>query len=131
MKIVFDSNVLLAAFATRGLCEALFTLCVEAHDVIISEAILSEVEEHLVDKFDASTRRVEEVARFLKGHCIFAEPTMLKPTDCRDPDDLPILGTAVASRADVLVSGDKDLLVVKRFQGTLILSPRQLYERLR
>ena len=43
---------------------------------------------------------------------------------CRDPDDIKILGLAVASNADYIVTGDKDLLVLKSFQGILILNPR-------
>lgn len=48
-----------------------------------------------------------------------------------DVDDLPVLGTAVAGRADCLITGDKQLLELSDYQGILILSPRQFYEGLR
>jgi predicted nucleic acid-binding protein len=50
---------------------------------------------------------------------------------CRDPADAPVLGTAVSGRADLLVTGDADLLVLKRYRGIAIVSPRQCYERMR
>jgi predicted nucleic acid-binding protein len=48
---------------------------------------------------------------------------------CRDPDDLPVLGTAVAGNANVLVTGDDDLLTLREFQGMAILSPREFHDR--
>jgi predicted nucleic acid-binding protein len=48
---------------------------------------------------------------------------------CRDPDDLPVLGTAVAGGASVLVTGDEDLLTLHEFQGIVILSPREFHDR--
>ena len=47
-----------------------------------------------------------------------------------DPDDLPILGTAVAARADLLVTGNRDLVELKRHGGIRIVTPRECYEHL-
>jgi predicted nucleic acid-binding protein len=44
MRIVLDTNVIVAAFAARGLCADVFEVCLENHTIIISEFILSEVE---------------------------------------------------------------------------------------
>jgi predicted nucleic acid-binding protein len=48
---------------------------------------------------------------------------------CRDLDDLAVLGAAIAAEADMIVSGDSDLLVLKNFRGVLILSPREFLDR--
>jgi predicted nucleic acid-binding protein len=48
--------------------------------------------------------------------------------DCRDPEDLPVIGTALAGGAHYLVTGDKDLLYIREFRGTAILTPREFYE---
>lgn len=56
-------------------------------------------------------------------------PAAVAAEACRDPNDLPVLGTAIAGGAQVLVTGDKDLLVLNKFQGILILSPRGFYDR--
>jgi putative PIN family toxin of toxin-antitoxin system len=48
---------------------------------------------------------------------------------CRDPDDDRFLEAAVNGRADVLVSGDDDLLVLHPFRGIAILSPAEYLKR--
>ena len=57
-------------------------------------------------------------------------PSRLPKPICRDPDDDWVLATAVAGEADVIVSGDKDLLILKRFQGIPIVTPRGFLELL-
>lgn len=52
------------------------------------------------------------------------DPVPLSPDICRDPEDVKILGLAVAGSANYIVTGDKDLLVLKEFQGIPILNPR-------
>jgi predicted nucleic acid-binding protein len=51
MRVVLDSNVLVAAFGTRGLCEDVLRVCLSRHEICLSEVILSEVQEHLPKKF--------------------------------------------------------------------------------
>lgn len=57
-------------------------------------------------------------------------PAGVDPAACRDPDDLPVLGAAVAGRADLLVTGDKDLLDLHRHEGIPIVTPRECYVRM-
>jgi predicted nucleic acid-binding protein len=47
VKVVLDTNVLLAAFAARGLCEAVFEACPASHEIILSDHILGELQRHL------------------------------------------------------------------------------------
>ena len=51
-------------------------------------------------------------------------PVPLASELCRDPDDVKVLGLAVSASADCIVTGDKDLLILKEFQGIPILTPR-------
>jgi len=57
------------------------------------------------------------------------EPLLVASGTCRDANDLPVLGTAAAAGADVLVTGDKDLLVLVRFGDTRIHSPHEFYDQ--
>lgn len=78
-------------------------------------------------KKDEAARTRAEVA----GDCqVVAITPLLKPV-CRDPQDDAILATAVAARADLLVTGDKDLLVIGSFQGIPIVPPAECLVRLR
>ncbi len=130
MRIVLDTNVLLAAFGTRGLCEALLAVCLEGHDLVTSDHILGELGRHLEGKFRMPRRRAQEIVAFVRQHSMVVEPEEVVPGTCRDPDDLPVIGTALAGRADLLVTGDADLLSVGRHAAVAIVSPRECYQRL-
>ena len=132
MRIVLDSNVLLSALFSHGLCESLFDECFLSPRLILytSEAILREFRDRAVSKFHIPTEEADSTADFLRTHSNVIEPAPVTPEACRDPNDLPVLGTAQAVTADFLVTGDKDLIVFKRFGKTEIVSPRQFYEML-
>lgn len=131
MRVVFDANVLIAAFATQGLCQALFEVCVRRHEIIVGTQLLDEVGRKLARKLKVPASTVSGVLGYLESHCVIERPVPVPPDACRDPKDLEILGVAAASQADCLVTGDRDLLVLKRYHETEILTPRQLYDALR
>ncbi len=131
MRIVLDSNILLAALGTRGLCEALLEVCLASHELYLSTPILDELEQHLSGKFKMTPARTSEILHFLRTEFTLVRSLAVAPGACRDPNDLMVLGTALAAQADCLVSGDQDLLILRQYQGVLILSPRALYDRLK
>jgi len=131
VTVVLDTNVLLAAFATRGLCEAVFEVCLAAHEIVLSEHILKELRRHLRVKFKVPASRADQVIAFLREHAALVKPAKVPASACRDHSDLPVLGTAVAAESDCLVTGDRDLLDLKEFRGIPILSPRAFHDRLR
>ena len=131
MRIVFDSNVLMAAFGTRGLCDALFAACGGEHRRYVSEPIFAEVTRHLSGKFKMPLERVEQIETYLREQCASVVPVDVPADACRDPNDLMVLGTGIAAQADAIVTGDRDLLDLGEYEGIAILSPRALYERLR
>ena len=131
MRVVFDSNVLIAAFAAHGLCHSLFELFLRGHQIVLSDFILQEVEQKLLRKLKVPPPMTRDILSYLKKHCLLDRPVPVPAEACRDPKDAAILGLAAAAHADCLVSGDKDLLVLARYHESDILSPRRLYERLR
>ena len=131
MKVVLDSNVLLAAFATRGLCGAEMTACLNAHQLAISQHILDEIQRNLTGKFKMSAAEARQRVLFLQKHAEVVEPLSVDKDACPDGSDLPVLGTALAAGAECLVTGDQELLSLKEFKGISILAPRAFYDRLR
>lgn len=131
MKVVLDTNVLLAGLATRGLCEAVLDLCIEQHTVVLSQHIVDEFARHYHEKFGMTREETKAAVAFLREHAELVEPAPVPPGSCRDPDDLAVLGTGIAAGAACIVTGDRDLLDVGEFQGVPILSPRVFYERVR
>ena len=131
MRVVLDTNVLLAAFAARGLCEALVAACLQSHEIVLSEHILGELAEHLSDKLKMPARQTREIVELLREHADIVEPAELPADICGDPDDVPVLGTAVAGNVEALVTGDAELLRLGEIHHVPILSRRCFYDRLR
>jgi uncharacterized protein len=130
VKVVLDANVLVAAYASRGLCRDLFELCLVNHTLILSETLLDEVRGNLVRKLGYPPSGADEIRKFLACHAVIAKPAILPSNPCRDPDDLHVLGLAEAARCDHLVTGDNDLLVLKSFRGIPIVTPRDFWAQL-
>ena len=124
MKIVLDANVIIAAFAARGLCESIMEVCLSEHEIVLSDDLLDEVLRNLRLKLKLPISIVDNIGELLHEYSNILIPVALPSDVCRDPDDIKILGLAVVSDADYIVTGDKDLLVLESFQGIPILSPR-------
>jgi uncharacterized protein len=125
MRVVLDTNVLIAAFVARGVCSEILVHCIVHHAVISSEAILGELQEHLVGKFKCTPQQADEAVKLLRSRLAIVAPTPLPHPVCRDSDDDMVLATAVAASADCIVTGDKDLLVIQRYANISILSPSE------
>ncbi len=130
MRVVLDSNVLIAAFATRGLCESLLEVCFSDHELFVSEHLLSEVQRNLTMKIKLPTGIIQDIILLLRDRGTLIIPDLVSEDACRDADDLPILGLAQAASADCIVTGDKDLLVLGRFGKISIYSPRAFADNL-
>ena len=128
MRVVFDTNVLYAAFAAKGFCEEVVDEAAGACDLVWSNPLKQELESVLArHQIGLATRLA--LAAYV-DLCEFVEPEPLKERVCRDKNDDVVLSTALAGKADVIVTGDEDLLVLKKFRGIRILSPRQFLELL-
>lgn len=126
MRLLLDTNVLLAGLFTRGVCEALLDGCLGSprHVCLTCEHILEEFRRHAQGKFGAPAVRVDAAVATLRGLMEVVEPQGVATDACRDPSDLPVLGAALAGRAERLVTGDADLLALGQFQGIGVVSPR-------
>ena len=99
MKVLFDTNVLIAAFLTRGLSNEVFEHCLSEHIICTSEWILGELEENLKGKLKFPTAKAEKIVRFLHKNTQMVNPPPLKEKACRDPDDDNVLSAALAAEA--------------------------------
>lgn len=128
MRLVIDSNVIIAAFAVRGLCHAVFEYCLESHDVILCESILGEVRKNLQKKIKVPDRIIEEIDAFLRDSAVVEKPMKVPGDVFRDKTDLDVLGVAASSGASYIITGDKALLALKSYRDIGIISPRGLWE---
>lgn len=125
MKVVLDTNVLIAALISNGVCSDVLEHCVQRHTLVGSEFILSELRDHLANKFHYTSHETEVAINLLQSSMEMVVPVVLEFTGCRDSDDVIILATAIAGNAECIITGDKDLLVMQRFQTVMILRPTE------
>ena len=128
MKVILDAKVVMAAFASRGLCESIFELCLDSHEIILSEHLLGEISRSLIKKIKLPKEGVDEIIELLRENATILNPDSLPPDTCRDSDEVKVLGLAAAAGADCIVTGDKDLLVLIKFRSIPILTPRDFSE---
>jgi uncharacterized protein len=127
MRIVLDANVLVAAFAARGLCESLFELCLGSHEILLSEQLLHEVTRSLSKKVKLDRRIIAEIERLLRENGTLLTSVAIPSKACRDNNDLHVLRLAQSGRADYIITGDDDLLILKRFGPCKIVNPRKFW----
>ena len=126
MRAVFDTNVLVAAFAAEGICSKILTRGRKKQfHLIACPIILQEFDRVLIKKFSATRNEAQSALKVvLEAMHRIVHPSLSEHGVCRDPDDDAILACALEARADYLVTGDMDLLELKIFKGVQIVTPR-------
>jgi uncharacterized protein len=126
MKAVLDTNVLVAAYVTEGLCARLLRRGRQQQfEVILCAEILKECRDNL----RRLTAPAPEALDATMDHLLAIGTVVpsIRPLNrrvCRDASDDGILACAVMARADYIVTGDKDLLALHTFEAIPIVTPR-------
>jgi putative PIN family toxin of toxin-antitoxin system len=132
-RIVVDTNVLISAvLSPLGKPFACLSWVLQNATLVASRELLHEVDTRLArSKFnrylDASRRRTF-VADLALAAVLVELQGVVKI--CRDPDDDKLLETAVLGRADCIVTGDQDLLILGSYQRIPILTPAEFLSAL-
>jgi uncharacterized protein len=130
VRIALDSSVLIAAHISRaGVCAELLEDVLLHHDLVISDFILEELGRKLIEKFSFPKRDTDLVAAFLRRVSLVVKPADLPSDLCRDPADIPVLGTAVAGECGLLISVDRDLLDMQTIKSIPIIRPGEYWRR--
>jgi len=125
VKVFLDTNVLVSGFATRGLCADVIRLVLAEHELITADVVLSELKRVLKHKIELPGGQIQEILAFLESQTVQPKPISPPSIPVRDEDDRWILASALAAKADVFVTGDKDLLgVANEVSGLTITDPR-------
>jgi uncharacterized protein len=131
VRVFFDTNVIVSALVARGLCADLLRLVLADHELIVGEVVIAETRKVVSEKLGASAELVQELERLLREHTLVPRPAEACEVMVGDPDDAWVLASAIAGEADVLVTGDRDLLVIAEAAPIPIWTPRRLWEHLR
>jgi putative PIN family toxin of toxin-antitoxin system len=132
VNVCLETSIFVRAYATRGLCADVLRLVLAGRELITGEVVLSELARVIEIKIRLPADVVEELIASLREHPVQPRPTSAPDLPVRDPDDALLLASALAAGADVLISGDPDLLdVAPEIEGIRILSPRGFWSLLR
>jgi uncharacterized protein len=129
VRVLLDTNVLVSALHFRGSNprRVLELILRGEHQLVTGPVLLQELEDVLIEvcgweqgQARAARLQVEDVAEVVTPRS--------RPKVCRDPDDDEVLAVAQWGAVDVVVTGDKDLLVLAEHAGARIVTPRALLD---
>jgi uncharacterized protein len=137
MRVVLDNNVLVSALIWRGLPRRVLDEGLElGWQFYTSPALFGELERvlnypHLAKPIVKKQQTPTAILNLARDVLRVVQAPDLTSRVCRDPDDDAVLACAKAAKADLIVSGDQDLLVLQMFEGIQIMTAAQAIERLR
>ena len=99
---------------------------------MIGEVILEETRGVLTEKFGVPDEKADQIERLLRRRHVEPVPDSDSPVEVRDPDDEVVLASAIAAEAEILITGDNDLLdVADQVESLRIITPRTFWEEVR
>ena len=127
LRVVCDTNVYIAAALRGGQAEAIMQLAAAgAITLLVSPAILAELEDKLLGKFGWTQEQADLFGETVRLLAEIVEPEHTLHVVVEDPDDNRILECAQAGEAALILTYDRHLLKLKRFQMTGVIHPRDL-----
>lgn len=130
MRVFLDTNVLVSAFATRGLSADVFEAVLVEHDLVTGATVLEELSRALRTKLRYSPARSGDVVGFIESQAVLVVRNAKLAACAAEEDDCRVLGEALSGEAEVFVTGDAALLALDRLGSLRIVSPRQFWQLL-
>lgn len=130
MRIALDTNVIVSAQATRGLCADLFQAVLAEHDLVVSETVLSELRRVLTRKLRLPSATIDAVEAFVRRQAVVTTAAASRTSGELDAADMAVVEGVLAGGVDVLVTGDQELLKAPNLPVKTV-SPRQLWDLIR
>ncbi len=126
MKVVFDTNVLISAFLTEGVCSKLLVRARKKQfHLTTCPFILNEFQAILRGKLSATKGEIQSAVQLINEAAqSVVHPEHTAVGTCRDAVTIMSLIVFIAFGADYLVTGDADLLALKTFRDKAIIRPR-------
>ena len=129
MRVFLDTNVLVSAILTRGLCRDLLRSALEDHDALVSKLVVDELVKVLRDKIGVSESELEKALMTLDGLEVVNDQGGVPQTAGLEPNDAVMLAAAIAAGADVFITGDQGILAESPQLPIDVVSPRRFMER--
>jgi len=128
VRVFLDTNVLASAFGTRGLCADVLEVILNEHELVTGEVVIEELGRALSKKFGMPAEKVRRYQRFLRGYHVESKPSLLPKLNLSGQGDLMVVASAINAKAELLITGDKEMLALKKRPDDLrILNPREFW----
>jgi len=131
VRVFLDTNVLVSAFASRGLCADVVRHILAEHELLTGEVNIVELRRVLRVRIKVPPPIIASIEQLLRDQVVVPKPAKPHPLPIRDADDKWVLASAVAGNADVLVTGDADLLEMASRSSLPIVNPRGFWNMVR
>jgi putative PIN family toxin of toxin-antitoxin system len=130
MRVLLDTNVIVSAVTTRGLCADVFRAVLAEHELVTCPQVLYEVRHILGTKFSVPENLIAEYLELIVQDAAVAESMGAVTIPIKDKDDVKIVAAALDAGVHVLVTGDQEVQAIKRIGRMTIMSPRAFWELL-
>ena len=128
MRVFLDTNVLASAFGSRGLCADVLRIILREHELVTGEVVIEELDRALSKKFGMPADVVKGYEMFLRGYRVEPRPRHLPNLDLSQRADLMVIGSASNAKAEILITGDREMLALKKKpEGLRIINPREFW----
>lgn len=129
-RVVFDTNIYISALLfSDGIPRKIFRLAQKGEfSLLISKSIMAEIRGVLHTKFDYDFSMLEILETLLLELCSLIEPKARLFVVKEDPDDNKMLECALEGGANIIVSGDRHLLELGKYQEIVIMTARDFFE---
>jgi len=128
VRVFLDTNVLASAFCTRGLCAEVLQRIIEDYELVTGEVVIEELRRARSKKFGMPADIVKGHESFLRGYHVEPKPHRLPDLDLSERSDLMVVASAINAKAEILITGDHEMLALKKKSKALrIISPREFW----
>jgi len=131
VRVFLDTNVLVSAFATRGLCADVLETVTVAHQLVVGRTVLAELARALRVKVKVPSAQCEEMVNFVRSEAATVVDAAEAVDSPVEQDDRQVLGEAQAGGAEVFVTGDAAVVALRKLGDMRIVTPREFWEELR
>jgi putative PIN family toxin of toxin-antitoxin system len=130
MKIVIDSNVFISSFFWSGNPQKIFDRVINGLDeLFITDEIIEEITSVMGSrKFNTNRSEIEDYIKIIEKYSKKTVSKNVPESISRDKDDDKILQCGFNGNVDFIITGDKDLLVLKEYKAIKIITPKNYLE---
>ena len=127
--VVLDANIFISAVLFKGTPLKILQLCISRNeiDIAISPELLAELIGKLKYKFGIKNQTLESLKVEMESIMLYILPEYITQI-CRDASDNKIIDLAICANAEFIITGGKDLLEIKTYEGIKILTVAEFLE---